>query len=77
MALHETIFSVLFTYLLEYSRLPNSWDGDPALSLVVAVGFPNVFGPAPLVSGNFNELPEGGSTGEVEVVEDPDRGACV
>ena len=63
------------TYLFEYRRWLNSCEGEPAPSLTFEVAFPIVLGAAPLVSGNLSEFPDGGSIGEVEVVDDPDRGA--
>lgn len=65
----------LFAYRFEYSLPPNSPDGDPAPDLAfpvvptipfMLVGFPK---------GDRTELavPDGGSTGEVLAVEDPDR----
>ena len=65
------------TNRLEYNLPPYSCEGDPALSLTPAAALASGFDVFAEGIGKRIEPPdEGGSTGDVEVVEDADWGGC-
>ena len=64
------------TNRLEYNLLPNSCEGEPAPSLAPAAALASELGVLEVDIGNRREFPEdGGSAGEVEVVDEAEGGA--
>ena len=61
---------------MEYSLLPNSCEGEPAPSLAPAAALARELEELGVDIANLREPPEdGGSAGEVEVVEEAEGGA--